>query len=255
MLSCRPMNPALVEPLRRRPALFHAAKAIQAPLVAARRAGWRARRGGAVARYLASTPRGSRGLTLGAGHHPPAGWLAGDLDPRVAPGVIHLDATAPLPFPDASFDRIHSEHMIEHVPLAGGRTMLAECRRLLVPGGRLRLATPDLARLAGLVAAPPPDARAEAYVRWIAATFGDAAIEPRPADVLNHAMRAWGHVFLYDEPTLRAELARAGFGPVRRWAMNQSDDPALAGLETHARTVGGEEHVGWETMVLEAVRP
>jgi hypothetical protein len=37
--------------------------------------------------------------------------------------------------------------------------------------------------------------------------------------------------------------------------MNESDDPALCGLETHARTVGGEPHVAWETMVLEAVRP
>lgn len=248
------MNPVLVARLRRTPALFHAAKTVQALVLATRRAAWRAGRGARIARYLAATPPGARGLTIGAGHHPPAGWLATDLDPRVAPGVIHVDATAPLPFPDAAFDRIHSEHMIEHVPLDAGRALLAECRRVLAPGGRLRIATPDFARLAGLVAGPDPSPEAAAYVRWIAATFVEAGLEPRPVDVLNHGVRAWGHVFLYDESTLREELARAGFRDVVRRALNESDDPALRGLETHARTVGGEAHVAWETMVLEGIR-
>ncbi len=240
--------------LRRTPLLFHAAKTVQAALLATRRATWCATRGAAIARYLTATAPGARGLTLGAGHHPPAGWLATDLDPRVAPGVLFLDATRPFPFPDASFDRIHSEHMIEHVPLSGGRAMLAEAHRVLRPGGRLRLATPDLARLAGLVATPGADAAGAAYVRWIAATFPADGVEPRAVDVLNHAMRAWGHVFLYDETTLRAELARAGFTEVTRHSLNESADPTLRGLETHAQTVGGVEHVTWETMVLEAVR-
>lgn len=249
------MDPALRDRIRRTPALFHAAKTAQALLVALRRVGWRAARRGVVARYLAATPPGARGLTLGAGHHPPAGWLASDLDPRLVPGGIFLDATARFPFADATFDRIHSEHMIEHVPLEGGRALLGECHRVLRPGGRLRLATPDLARLAGLVTHPALAPDADAYVRWIAATFTETRLEPRPVDVLNHALRAWGHVFLYDETTLRDELARAGFAAVTRHGLNESDDPALRGLETHAQTVGGEPHVAWETMVLEAVRP
>jgi len=255
MLSCGAMSDDLRARLRRTPLLFHAAKSVQAALLAARRAGWRGSRRGAIARYLGGTAPGARGLTLGAGHHPPAGWLATDLDPRVAPGVIFLDATCAFPFPDGTFDRIHSEHMIEHVPLPAGRALLAEARRVLRPGGRLRLATPDLARLAALVATPGGDAAGAAYMRWIAATFPADGVEPRGVDVLNHAMRAWGHVFLYDEPTLRDELARAGFVDIVRLALNESDDPALRGLETHAQTVGGVEHVTWETMVLEARRP
>jgi len=249
------MDAALVARVRRSPLVFHAAKSVQAALLGVRRAGWRASRRGTIARYLASAAPGARGLTLGAGHHPPAGWLATDLDPRVAPGVIFLDATRAFPFPDGAFDRIHSEHMIEHVPLPAGRVVLAEARRVLRPGGRLRLATPDLARLAGLVAVPDRDAAGPGYVRWIAATFPADGVEPRAVDVLNHAMRAWGHVFLYDEPTLRDELARAGFVDVVRVPLNESGDPALRGLESHAQTVGGLEHVTWETMVLEARRP
>ena len=170
--------------------------------------------------------------------------------------MIFLDVTEPFPFPDGSFDRIHSEHLIEHVSLAGGRAMLAECHRVLRRGGQLRIATPDLARLASLVASlSGPSPEGADYVAWIARTFTDERLEARPADVLNHGMRAWGHVFLYDEKSLRDELARAGFDAISRHAMNESDDPVLRGLETHAKTVGGEPHVAWETMVLEATRP
>lgn len=94
-----------------------------------------------------------------------------------------------------------------------------------------------------------------AYVEWIAARFPAPPVEPRSADGLNFGMRAHGHCFLYDEPTLRTELARAGFDDVRRRAVNDSGDPRLRGLETHAKTVGGEQHVAWETMVFEATRP
>ena len=240
--------------LRRRPLLFHAAKAAQAAADGVRRAAWRAARGPVIARYLGGP--GPHGLALGAGHHPPAGWLATDLDPSVAPGVIFLDVTERFPFPDAALDYVHGEHLIEHVPLSAGRALLAECRRVLRPGGRLRLATPDLAKLAALVAAPGTSTEGTAYVEWVARTFVEVGrIENRPVDVLNNAMRAWGHAFLYDETTLRDELARAGFVSLTRLPMNESDVPALRGLETHAQTVGGKEHVHWETMVLEASRP
>jgi predicted SAM-dependent methyltransferase len=248
------MAPRFRDRVRTTPALFHAAKTVQAVVLAAQRTAWRATRRPVIDRYLGGP--GPHRLALGSGHHPPPGWLATDLDPRVAPGVIFLDVTEPFPFPGAAFDRIHSEHLIEHVSLVSGRAMLAECRRVLRPGGRLRIATPDLARLASLVASlAGPSPEGADYIAWIARTFSDARLEARPADVLNHGMRAWGHVFLYDEKSLRDELARAGFTAVTRQAMNESDDPALRGLETHARTVGGEPQVAWETMVLEAMRP
>jgi len=247
------MDSELVERIRRQPALFHAAKVVQALVHGSQRTFWRTTRGGVIRRYLERS-YGPRGLQLGCGHHAPPGWLATDLDPRLARGAIHLDVTERFPFPDGAFARVHSEHLIEHVSLASGRAMLAECARVLVHGGRIRIATPDLARLAGLVANRGDSREGEAYVAWIPAAFPSARLEARPADVLNHAMRAWGHVFLYDEPTLRAELDRAGFSDVRRYPMNESDDPGMNGLETHALTVGGEPNVAWETLVLEAVR-
>jgi len=94
---------------------------------------------------------------------------------------------------------------------------------------------------AGLLPGVPTDPAGAAYVRWIAATFPADGVEPRAVDVLNHAMRAWGHVFLYDEPTLRAELARAGFADVTRHALNERDAPALRGPPPRRRCLPATE--------------
>jgi SAM-dependent methyltransferase len=48
-----------------------------------------------------------------------------------------------LPFPDASFDLVTSFQVLEHVPDAG--TYLREIRRVVRPGGRVILATPNAA--------------------------------------------------------------------------------------------------------------
>lgn len=46
----------------------------------------------------------------------------------------------PLPFDDESFDTVTITEVIEHVP--DERSVLAECARVLVPGGKLLLTTP-----------------------------------------------------------------------------------------------------------------
>ncbi|MCA1831923.1 MAG: class I SAM-dependent methyltransferase [Actinomycetota bacterium] len=46
-----------------------------------------------------------------------------------------------LPFPDASFDAVVSLQVIEH--LSGPRDFVAECARVLRPGGRLIMSTPN----------------------------------------------------------------------------------------------------------------
>jgi SAM-dependent methyltransferase len=52
-----------------------------------------------------------------------------------------IDPTAPLPFPDASFDTVLSFQVFEHVTNVDH--YLGEIRRVLVPGGTLVLVTPD----------------------------------------------------------------------------------------------------------------
>src|SRR5262249_8316726 len=69
-------------------------------------------------------------------------YVMGDLEPELypwAPGLRRLDLTA-LPFPDAHFDAVIANHVLEHV--ADERRALAEIRRVLRAGGFAMLAVP-----------------------------------------------------------------------------------------------------------------
>jgi predicted SAM-dependent methyltransferase len=178
-------------------------------------------------------------------------WLNSDLFPNHWK-LVRLDATRPFPLPDASFSLVFSEHMIEHVPVAGARRMLAECHRVLRPGGRIRLATPDLARVVRIHAAA--DAATKDYLRWAVAHNRLPADLPADAVVINSLFHDHGHQFLYDEPTLAGLLCASGFGEVRRYAPGESDQPELSGLEMHHHVIGPAAN-NFETLVLEARKP
>lgn len=61
------------------------------------------------------------------------------------PGVDRIDLLEGLPFADGSTPWIHAFHVLEHLDLHEARAFLVECRRVLRPGGRLRVSTPDFA--------------------------------------------------------------------------------------------------------------
>lgn len=205
----------------------------------------------AIEAYIAS--HALRKLHLGAGSAGAPGWLATDADPR-AEGVVCLDAAAPFPIPDAAFDYVYSEHMIEHLSWDAGRDMLAECLRVMKPGATIRIATPDLAVLLGLYTAER-GAAAERYLRRITDRALPGIGKYHAAFVINNAFRAWGHQFLYDGEVLAAALREAGFDGVRRCAYGQSADPNLRGIERHGHNIGDESIAIFETMVYEADRP
>jgi SAM-dependent methyltransferase len=100
----------------------------------------------AVDEYIASHP--VRKLQIGAGPNSLPGWLNSDIEPQK--DQIYLDAAAVYPIPSESFDYIFAEQLIEHLSLEQGQTMLREWRRILRPGGKIRIATPDLTTFAKL---------------------------------------------------------------------------------------------------------
>jgi predicted SAM-dependent methyltransferase len=188
-------------------------------------------------------------LHLGGGGLP--GWLNSDLFPNHWK-IVRLDATKPFPLPDASFSFAFSEHMIEHVPLMGARSMLAECYRVLQPGGLIRLATPDLAHVIQIHAATDPTTKD--YLRWAIAHNRLPADLPADTVVINSLFHDHGHQFLYDEPALAALLRATGFADVLRYTPGQSDQPELSGLEMHHYVIGHAAN-NFETLVLEARKP
>jgi predicted SAM-dependent methyltransferase len=84
-------------------------------------------------------------LNWGCGPTPPAGWINSD---RLHGDGIHIscDIRDGLPLPDATFDYAVSIHGLQDLPYLDVLPALQELRRVLRPGGALRLGLPDLDR-------------------------------------------------------------------------------------------------------------
>jgi len=183
-----------------------------------------------------------RKLQLGAADKPLPGWLNTDLHDYGRPEIVYLDARRPFPLPDASFDTVYSEHMLEHLTYADGQRCLRESFRVLRPGGTIRVATPSLERLAKLYDGGHVG---EDYVRWAVDTLGPETHAPLAGVAINNFFRSWGHRFIYDPQTLRHALTEAGFVDI--------EERPVGELERHLAE--HPEFNEYETFVLEARRP
>jgi predicted SAM-dependent methyltransferase len=84
-------------------------------------------------------------LNWGCGLKGIPGWINSDLEP--GPGVDHAgDIRNGLPFPDGSLDYIVGIHALQCLRSREIVPALRELRRVLKPGGVLRLGLPDLDR-------------------------------------------------------------------------------------------------------------
>jgi predicted SAM-dependent methyltransferase len=210
-----------------------------------------ARRSRQIDAYLKANER--RYLRIGCGSHTDPGWLATDLLP-VRADVVYLDATRRFPLPEASFDAVHCEHVIEHVPYHAALAMLSECRRVLRDGGVLRIATPNIDLVRRLLDRADPDPALDSYVEWSNRTYGaDAELHElaNPVFAANRLMRSWGHTFIYDEQTLRRALEAAGFTEIVVVRPGASSHPALQGRDRHELEIGRAANE-LETLALEA---
>lgn len=203
-------------------------------------------------RYFERVPPEKRCLSIGSGLRTLDGWLCTDLIP-VRPAAVYLDATKRWPVPSASFRYITCEHMIEHVPYEAGLQLISEAHRVLQRDGVLRISTPNLDVFRLLPDSDDPDV--QDYIRWSNRTYGSAEQredEGSPVHVLNRMMRAWGHIYLYDEGTLRRVLTRAGFRQVVRCEPGKSEHAELVGVDRHADAIGDLAN-RIESLILEAI--
>ncbi len=64
--------------------------------------------------------------------------------------VIAHDLLTSIPFAADTFDAVYHSHVLEHFALTDGRRLIDQCRRVLKPGGMMRVAVPDLAEICRL---------------------------------------------------------------------------------------------------------
>jgi predicted SAM-dependent methyltransferase len=208
---------------------------------------WLVKRNGRIGDYLRTHT--VRKLQLATSNNLIAGWLNTDLFLNHG-AVVYLDATKRFPFEDNTFDYIMSEHMIEHIEYQAAQTMLRECFRVLKPGGRVRIATPDLQVLLALHSREKTEVQTH-YIDWAVSRFTPEARECKDVFVINNFFHAWGHCFIYDQETLQYALHASGFHEVAFYKPGESDDPMLRNLECHGRELGSEEINRFETIVAE----
>ena len=155
-----------------------------------------------------------------------------NLDYKWRPSVdLCWDLTRPLPLPSASLHGIFTEHCLEHIPRHQVNHVLAEFRRLLAPGGCLRVVLPD----------------AELYIDcYNRSRRGEVSAFPylsdehpdgwTPIDAVNAIFRGHEHQYAYDFACLEAALHTAAFQTVKKWSFRQRRDLQLL-IDTESRAV------------------
>jgi predicted SAM-dependent methyltransferase len=148
---------------------------------------------------------------------------------------LRQDALQPLPCRDASFDFAYAEHFVEHLHPGEARRWLTEVRRIVRPGGLVRLTTPDLRRyVEGYL---DPDAAFFAEHRAMMESMGCPVMPSRRAWMLNQIFMFWGHRWIYDVEELTHLLVTAGFSAetIRRRAFREGRDARVSAMDSPLR--------------------
>jgi predicted SAM-dependent methyltransferase len=186
-------------------------------------------------------------IQLGCGGNFFPDWLDTDVT-LYDPKAVYMDITKPFPIADSKFDRVYSEHAIEHITYWQGQHMLQESYRILKSGGRIRISCPDFQFLLDLYSNP-----CELATQYIKDTKPEWAPYPNKIFTFNNFVRDWGHQFIYDKECLTNSLLAAGFVNVTEHRVRESDDEHFKNLEADWRMTKG--FLQLETMTLEAEKP
>ena len=164
-------------------------------------------------------------------------WVNVACGPQILEGFVNLDLRATssavvlwdcrrrLPLSDSSAAGIRVEHFLEHLePREDLPAFLKDCRRVLRPGGVLRVIVPDAGRYLRAYCTPGLD-----LFHQLAVPIPFPDDLPTRMDVVNHVFHQWAeHRWAYDFETLAARIRGAGFAEVAEASFRVSLAPALA---------------------------
>lgn len=143
-------------------------------------------------------------------------------------GVRWADASR-LKFTNSSVDVIYSSHMVEHMSRYKVDAFIKEAKRVLKPGGVLRLALPDLKLIVD-----------EYLHTGDADRFMDRTLLSSPLDTLSQRVSAAisgtrHHLWMYDGASLKSLLEHHGFKSVTVLEAGETTIPDANGLNLRER--------------------
>lgn len=177
-----------------------------------------------------------RGARVLSGQSSKLAMIANGQEVRFANGAVRI------PCADKSVEMVYSSHMIEHLDRKEAQAFLLEVRRILMPGGIVRLVAPDLTKLVDDYLATGD---ADEFIAGM--HMGQArptGIVPRVRSVL---IGPRNHLWMYDSRSLSRLLGNAGFVNVAVMPPGKTSitDPGSLDLEERAK----------ESVYVEAVQP
>jgi SAM-dependent methyltransferase len=119
------------------------------------------------------------------------------------------DATKKIPFPDRCVAVVYSSHTLEHLDPDEANLFLAEARRILVSGGKVRIVVPDFAQQ---IAQYNSDKDADEFLRYTNLTRPKPKNLGEKVKLLMVGMRH--HLWAYDANSMSRLLSAVGFQDV-----------------------------------------
>jgi predicted SAM-dependent methyltransferase len=181
-------------------------------------------------------------IGCGATHHPD--WINLDVS-SLDPAVLPVDINNGLPFPSGSTTICYSSHLLEHLDEDEARHFLDECKRVLKCGGTIRLAVPDLERIAREylrlldVVAAGNSARESDY-DWIMLEMYDQTVRNHSGGRMASFLESLG---MDNRPFVRS---RIGAEADRIWEKGAASRPTLQSTLKSFRM----KFVGWMVLLL-----
>jgi SAM-dependent methyltransferase len=193
-------------------------------------------------------------LHIGCGPYLLPDWINIDIHP--AP--LATNVLWGLPFAEGSARLVFLSHLLEHLFYPNDvHPFLVDIRRVLAPGGVVRVVVPDIAQCIDAYQNNDAEFFAERRQHWGA---GDGRTT-RMEDFLAYAGAgpdpAWlfqAHKFGYDFATLQRALERAGFVDIERSSFNASRHPELQ-VDANSEVAGARHGAHHYSLFVEARKP
>lgn len=196
-------------------------------------------------------------VQYGCGIMAPADWVNFDSSPTLQlqripllglftkkkvvfpPNVKYGDIVKGLPgITDGSCDAVYCSHVLEHLSMKDFYKALENTYKVLKKGGIFRCVLPDLEWSINRYIEQKKANNWYASIEFMQSTM--LGLEERPVSIKDRLIYAWGnsgHLWMWDEASLKQSLERYGYSSIRPCIFNDSKEEAFKLVEQESRFV------------------